>query len=75
MASTSKVIAIGNSMGIILPRETLERLKVRKGDALFVQETPLGLRLTPYNDNFGTKMEAADMVIRRYRDAFRNLAE
>jgi putative addiction module antidote len=39
MATTTKVIAIGNSAGIILPKETLARLSVQKGDTLFVQKT------------------------------------
>ncbi len=44
MATTTKVIAIGNSAGIILPKEALERLNVRKGDSLFLQETSSGLK-------------------------------
>jgi putative addiction module antidote len=75
MATTTKVIAIGNSAGIILPKETLARLKVRKGDSLFVQETPTGLQISPYDAEFGTKIKIADRVIRRYRDAFKKLAE
>ena len=75
MATTTKVIAIGNSAGIILPKETLTRLNVQKGDMLYVRETPAGFQVSPYDEEFGAKMEVADRVIRRYRDAFKKLAE
>ena len=75
MAASTKVIAIGNSAGIILPKETLERLNVRKGDSLYVQETPSGLQITPYDTEFEAKMEVAERMIRRYRDTFKKLAE
>jgi len=75
MATTTKVIAIGNSSGIILPKEALARLNVRKGDSLYVQETPSGLQISPYDREFDAKMEVAQRVIRRYRNAFKKLAE
>ena len=45
MATAVKVIAIGNSAGIILPKETLARLNVQKGDTLYITEGPQGIRL------------------------------
>ena len=75
MATTAKIIAIGNSAGIILPKETLARLKVEKGDTVCLSETPVGLQISPYDEEFVAKMEVADHVIRRYRDAFKRLAE
>jgi putative addiction module antidote len=75
MPTTTKVIAIGNSAGIILPKEMLARLKVEKGDTLYVSETSAGFQLSPYDEEFGAKMEVADRVVRRYRDAFKKLAE
>ena len=75
MATTAKIIAIGNSAGIILPKETLARLNVEKGDTLYLNETPVGFQVSPYDEEFGAKMEVADRVIRRYRDAFKRLAE
>jgi putative addiction module antidote len=75
MATTAKIIAIGNSAGIILPKETLARLKVEKGDIVCLSETPVGLQISPYDEEFVAKMEVADHVIRRYRDAFKRLAE
>jgi putative addiction module antidote len=75
MATTTKIIAIGNSAGIILPKETLARLKVEKGDSICLSETPFGAHLTPYDDEFMRKMEASERVMHRYRDALRKLAE
>ena len=75
MATTTKIIAIGNSAGIILPKETLARLNVRKGDTVYLNETSAGFQTSPYDEEFSAKMEVADRVIRRYRDAFKKLAE
>ena len=75
MATTTKIIAIGNSAGIILPKEALARLNVQKGDTVYVNETPAGVQVSPYDEEFGAKMEVADRIVRRYRDAFKKLAE
>jgi putative addiction module antidote len=75
MAATSKIIAIGNSAGIILPKEMLSRLKVEKGDTVYVSEVPGGLQVSPHDDELAATMEAADRVIRRYRDTLKKLAE
>ena len=75
MATTAKIIAIGNSAGIILPKETLARLKVQKGDTVCLSETPYSAHLTPYDDQFVRKLEATERVMRKYRDALRKLAE
>jgi putative addiction module antidote len=75
MAHTTKVIAIGNSAGIILPKETLARLKVEKGDTICLSETPYGVNLTPYDEQFMRKLESTEKIMRNYRDALRKLAE
>ena len=75
MATTTKIIAIGNSAGIILPKEILARLNVVKGDSICLSETPLGFQISPYDDEFSAKMAVADSIVRRYRDAFKKLAE
>jgi putative addiction module antidote len=75
MAATAKVITIGNSAGVILPKEMLSRLKVEKGDTLYVSEVPGGLQLSPHDEQLAATMEAADRVIRRYRDTLKKLAE
>jgi putative addiction module antidote len=70
MPATTKIIAIGNSAGIILPKETLARLNLQKGDTRTLTETQAGLRISPCDEEFCAKMEVADRFIRRYRDAF-----
>ena len=70
-----KVTTVGNSVGVILPKELLERLRVGKGDSLYVTETKNGIELTPYNPDFARQMEAAERVMREDRDALRKLAE
>jgi putative addiction module antidote len=75
MATTTRVVAIGNSVGVILPREMLALLNVQAGDTLYITETPAGLQLSPWAEGFDVKTEVAGSVIRRYRDAFKKLAE
>lgn len=75
MATTAKIVAIGNSVGIILPREILDRLKLQKGDTVCLSETPFGEHLTPYDEQFMRKLESSERVMRQYRDALRKLAE
>ena len=70
-----KLTAIGNSTGLILPRELLERLRVGRGDTLNVVETPTGIELTPYDAEFAARMEIAEQVMREDRDVLRRLAE
>jgi putative addiction module antidote len=73
--TTIKLTTIGNSTGLILPKEILQRLRVDKGDMLYVLETPNGFELTPYNPEFAAQMEAAERVMHEDRDALRKLAE
>lgn len=75
MASTVKVTAIGNSTGVILPKELLERLRVSRGDELTVTETPNGIELSAYDDEFARRMEIAESIMREDRDVLRRLAE
>ena len=75
MATTAKIIAIGNSAGIILPKETLARLKVEKGDTLYITEGSQGIRLVPFDEDFAAQMEAAREVMRENRDVLQRLAE
>ncbi len=76
MAIETKVRKIGNSLGIVLPKEALQTLKVQEGDVLYLTEAPqCSLRITPDRPGFEEKMEAADNLIRRYRNTFRELAK
>ena len=52
-----KVVAVGNSIGVILPKEIVQPLRVEKGDTLDVLETPQGIELTPYDREFAAQME------------------
>lgn len=70
-----KVTAIGNSMGIILPKEALTKLKAEKGDVLYLVDGPEGLTLTPYREDFAEQMEAAERVMKKYKNALRQLAK
>ncbi len=70
-----KITAIGNSAGLILPRELLARLRLGKGDALHALETPDGIRLTVYDPLLAERMEAAERVMREDRQVLHKLAQ
>lgn len=73
--TTLKVTTVGNSSGVVFPREILERLRVSRGDKLYVLETPRGIELSPYDPEFAAQMEEAEHVMRDDRDVLRKLAE
>jgi putative addiction module antidote len=66
---------IGNSEGVILPKELLAKLNLRAGDSLEVKETAGGVTLTPVDDSFERQMEAARKVMDKYKVALQKLAE
>jgi putative addiction module antidote len=67
---------IGNSTGLILPKELLARLQLKQGDVLFVTELPEGgLKLVPRDPTFEKGMEVARKAMRTYRNALRELAK
>ena len=70
-----KLTKIGNSTGIVLPRELMTRLRVELGDTVYASETPNGVHLTPSNPDFETKMAAAEKIMRDDRDILRVLAK
>lgn len=69
-----KITAIGNSAGLILPKELLARLHVEKGDELYAVETPDGIRLTAYDPELAAQMEVAEQVMRQRRTLLHKLA-
>ncbi len=75
MTNKLKVVTIGNSVGVVLSKEILEKLRVRKGDSVFAIETSKGIELTPYNPELAEQMKLAEQVMREDRDALRKLAE
>ncbi len=72
---TLKVTTVGNSVGVVLPKEILEKLRVDKGDLLHVIETSNGIELTPYDPEFAKRMEIAKQIMHEKRDILRKLAE
>jgi putative addiction module antidote len=70
-----KVTQIGNSLGVILPKELLAKLKVEKGDSLHVLETKDGVEVTPFDPEFADQMAHATEVMREDRDVLRKLGE
>lgn len=70
-----KITQIGNSLGVILPKELLARLKVEKGDSLHVLETKDGVELTPFDPELAEQMDVLDRVMRENKDLFHKLAQ
>jgi putative addiction module antidote len=73
--SALKLTAIGNSVGVILPKDVLARLGVGKGDTLFAVETENGLRLTTTDPEFEAQMAVARQVMKKRRAVLRELAK
>lgn len=71
----AKLTAIGNSTGVILPKEALAKLHAEKGDQVFLVETPNGYEITAYDPDFERQMKLGKQVMRRYRNALRELAK
>ena len=69
------VTQIGNSTGVILPKEAVARLKIKKGDSVFLTETPNGYAVTPYDPEFAEQMECARGIMARYRNMLHELAK
>lgn len=70
-----KLTQIGNSVGVILPKEVLARLKLEKGDTVFVTETPDGLRISPHDPVFAEQMEIGRQLMRENRAVLHELAK
>ena len=75
MLTTVKITTVGNSAGIVLPKELLDYLRVSKGDTLTVSEVPGGIRLTAYDDEFARQMDLAEQIMREDRDVLKKLAQ
>lgn len=71
-----KITTVGSSSGIILTKEAMARLKVQKGDTLYLVEAPDGgYRLTPYDPDFARQMDLAEDIMNEDRDILRALAK
>jgi putative addiction module antidote len=70
-----KLTQIGNSVGVILPKEVLARLKLEKGDTLYLTDAIDGVKLSPYSAEFETQMAAARRIMKKRRSVLRELAK
>jgi putative addiction module antidote len=71
-----KIRKFGNSLGVVLPKEVINRLHAADGEAVFLIEGPDGTyQLTPYDPGFQKKMAKADDIISRYRNTLHVLAK
>lgn len=71
-----KLRKVGNSVGVVLPKEALARLNAESGDALYLTDTPDGgFRVTAVNPEFARKLKVAERLSRRYRHALKELAK
>jgi putative addiction module antidote len=76
MAIETKVRKIGNSLGIVLPKEALQALKVEEGATVYLTEAPnSSLNINPERPGFEEKMQVAESLMQRYRNTFRELAK
>ena len=67
--------AVGNSAGITIPREMLDKYSIAKGDTVALRETEEGILITPYDPDFAAVMEKAQAVSKKYRNALRELSK
>jgi len=70
-----KITRLGNSAGLVLPKEALTKLKVQQGDTVYLTEAPDGLRITTRDPSFEKQMTAAGKVMKKRRAALRALAK
>jgi putative addiction module antidote len=70
-----KLTTIGSSVGLILPKDTLAKMNVEKGDFIFLTDSPDGFRVTPYDPQFEKAMTSARRVMKKHRNALRELAK
>jgi len=70
-----KITTVGNSSGVVLPKDILEKMKVSKGDSLYLVEEQDGYKITPYNKEFIEQMDLAEEIMREDRDVLKVLSK
>ncbi len=70
-----KLTQIGNSVGVVLPKEVLTRLSLEKGDTIYLTDSPNGMRITTTNPEFETQMKLARGIMKKRRDVLAELAK
>jgi len=73
--ATLKLRKVGSSVGVIIPKEILDKLHLTEGDQVYASTNNNGLQLTPYDPDFDAAMEAFSRTRRKYRNALRKLAK
>jgi putative addiction module antidote len=74
--SLLQIKKVGNSLGLILPKELLARLRLKEGDKLYVvEQTERGIKLSPYDPKHAKAMEIARRSFRKYADTYKALAK
>ena len=75
MNFTLKLTQIGNSVGVILPKEVLAAMKLERGDSIHLTASPDGFRVTPFDPAFAEQMKVAETIMKRRRNVLRELAK
>ena len=75
MVANIKLRKIGNSLGVVLPKEVISQLNVVEGDTITVTDAPDGMRITASNPEFSKTMAVFESLNRRYRNTLRELAK
>ena len=70
-----KVTKIGNSLGVILPKELISNMKLGKGDALWASETVTGYKISPYDPEFSEQMNVARKLMKKRRQVLQELSK
>jgi putative addiction module antidote len=71
----TRLRAIGNSLGVTLPRDVVQHLAIKKGDEIHLVQHPDGILLTAFDPVFANKLDTFDELRRKYRDSLRELAK
>ncbi len=75
MAAVLKIRSVGNSAGVILPKDELDRLHLKIGDELAIKQLEGGIELSPYDEDFERRVRALERSQRKFRNAYRELAK
>jgi putative addiction module antidote len=75
METGLKLTRVGNSVGVVLPKDLLARLNLHLGDTIFLTESPDGYRITPYNPDVERQLTLAKAIMKKDRDILRELAK
>ncbi len=70
-----KLTKMGNSVGMVLPKEVRDKMNLDSGDLIYLTETPEGYKITPYDPEFARQMEVGRKVMKDYRQALHELAK